>query len=75
MLLPDNVRPELSIYYSGSIILRELEKVCEQKLLELYYNVKQSSEMSFSMFILSLDWLYLIQAAQINEEGVIRKCL
>lgn len=75
MLLPDNIHPELSIYYNGSIILTELEKTPEQKLLELYYNVKKSNDMSFSVFVLSLDWLYLIQSAQINEEGVVRKCL
>ncbi len=74
MLLPDNIHPELSIYYNGSVILAELEKTSERKLLELYHNVKNSSDMSFSMFILSLDWLYLIQSAQINDEGVVRKC-
>ena len=75
MLLPDNIHPELSIYYNGSVILTELEKIPEQKLLELYYNVKKSNDMSFSVFVLSLDWLYLIQLAQINEKGVVRKCL
>ena len=75
MLLPDNIHPELSIYYNGSVILTELEKKTEQKLLELYYNVKKSNDMSFSMFVLSLDLLYLIQLAQISEKGVVRKCL
>lgn len=74
MLLPDNMHPDLSIYYNGSVILMELEKVSEQKLLELYYNVKKLNKMSFSVFILSLDWLYLIQMVQMNEKGVIKKC-
>lgn len=74
MLLPDNIHPELSIYYNGSIILAELEKKTEQKFFELYHNVKKSNNMSFSVFVLSLDWLYLIQLAQINEKGVVRKC-
>lgn len=74
MLLPDNIHPELSIYYNGSVILTELKKKPKQKLLELYCNVKNSNDMSFSMFVLSLDWLYLIQLAQISEKGVVRKC-
>ena len=74
MLLPDNVHPELSIYYNGSIILAELEKQTEQKFFELYHNVKKSNNMSLSIFVLSLDWLYLIQLAQISEKGVVRKC-
>lgn len=75
MLLPDNVHPEFSIYYNGSIILAELEKTPEQMLLELYYNVKKRKDMSFSVFVLSLDWLYLIQTAQMDEAGVVKKCL
>ena len=67
MLLPDNIHPELSIYYNGSVILAELGKKTEKKLLELYYNVKKSNDMSFSVFVLSLDWLFLIQSAQLNE--------
>lgn len=74
MLLPDNIHPELSIYYNASIILSELEKQNEQKFLELYLKVKMSNNMSFSIFVLCLDWLYLIQLAEISEEEVIRKC-
>ena len=74
MLLPDNIHPELSIYYNASIILSELEKQNEQKFLELYLKVKMSNNMSFSIFVLCLDWLYLIQLAEISEEAVIRKC-
>lgn len=74
MLIPDNIHPELSIYYNASIILSELEKQNEQKLLELYLKVKMSNNMSFSIFVLCLDWLYLIQLAEISEEEVIRKC-
>lgn len=75
MLLPDNVHPGLCIYYNGSIILSELEKVSEQRIVELYCNVKKVSEMSFSVFVLSLDWLYLIQEAQVNERGIVQRCL
>lgn len=74
MLLPDNIHPELSIYYNGSLILSELQKISDQTIMELYHNVKKSNEMSFAVFVLSLDWLYLIEVAQITEEGVVKKC-
>ena len=74
MLLPDNIHPELSIYYNGSLILNELKKRSHQTIMDLYHTVKKSNEMSFSIFVLSLDWLYLIDAAQITEEGVFKKC-
>ena len=36
MLLPDNIHPELSIYYNGYIVLKELKKEDKQKLVNLY---------------------------------------
>ncbi len=30
--------------------------------------------MSFSTFMLSLDWLYLIDVAKIKEDGVVELC-
>ena len=72
MLLPDNVNPELSIYYNGALIIVELNKKKKQRVMELYGNIKR--EMSFSTFILSLDWLYLINVAIINDNDEVELC-
>lgn len=74
MLLPDNVHPELSIYYNGAIVFKELNENPRQKIMDLYTKVKKKYSMTFSMFVLSLDWLYLIELAEIDREGVIKKC-
>ena len=70
MLLPDNIHPENSIYYNGAIVLKVLQKNNTIELLELYSLVKKVRDMSFSLFILSLDWLYLIDTAYLEEEKV-----
>lgn len=75
MLLPDNVRPELSIYYNGYIVLQELKNKYNQPIFELYQSVKNKSNMSISTFVLSLDWLYLIDMAILNQEGIVELCL
>ena len=75
MLLPDNIHPELSIYYNGSFVLEELKKIDNQTIMDLYQNVKVKNEMSFPTFMLCLDWLYLIEAARMNEKGYIQLCL
>ena len=75
MLLPDNIHPELSIYYNGSFVLEELKKMDNQTIMDLYQNVKVKNEMSFPTFMLCLDWLYLIEAARMNEKGYIQLCL
>lgn len=74
MLLPDNIHPELSIYYNGSIVLAELNEESKLQIMDLYQRVKKRTGMSFPIFILSLDWLYLIDVAQINSEGVVELC-
>ena len=75
MLLPDNIHPELSLYYNGSIILTYLKSTKAQPIMELFESVKADNDMSFSTFVLSLDWLYLIDAAKINTNGGVELCL
>jgi len=70
MLLPDNVHPENSIYYNGAIVLQVLQKNDKLEMLELYHKVNQVQNISFPLFILCLDWLYLIDAAKLKEEKV-----
>ena len=74
MLLPDNIRPELTIYYNGAIILKELEIKNKYDIIDLYQKVKETKDMSFVTFMLSIDWLYLLQVAIINQNGEIEIC-
>ena len=75
MLLPDNVHPELTLYYNGAVLLRELKKCKRQSIIDLYQNVKLKNNMSFSTFILCLDWLYLIDSVKVIERGDVEICL
>lgn len=74
MLLPDNIKPELTIYYNGAIILKELQLNNRCDIIELYQKVKQKNNMSFMTFMLSIDWLYLIEVAIMNKNGEIELC-
>ncbi len=74
MLLPDNIKPELTIYYNGAIILKELQSNNKYDIIDLYQNVKQKNNMSFMTFMLSIDWLYLIEVAIMNKNGEIELC-
>ena len=70
MLLPDNIKPENSIYYTGAIILKSLQTKGNQSLDDLFNNVNTIQSMCFKVFMLSLDWLFLLNAAVINKEEV-----
>ena len=75
MLLPDNIRPELSIYYIGSLILSVLKDNHSLPLINLFQKLKEKSTVSFQSFVLGLDWLYLINAAEVNEQGDVVLCI
>ena len=75
MLLPDNIHPELSIYYNSALVIKELKKNNIISIVNLYSEVKNINPISFSTFVLCLDWLYLINIAKINEKGEVELCL
>lgn len=75
MLLPDNIHPELSIYYNASFIIKELKTKNIQQLLDLFHKIKSVQDMSFPTFLLCLDWLYLIDVAYVNEKGEVKLCI
>ncbi len=73
MLLPDNIHPENSIYFNGSIVLQILITEKRIDVFELYQKATDIKEMSYQVFIFCLDWLYLIDAA-ILENGEVTIC-
>ena len=74
MLLPDNVHPENTVYFNGAYVLQILQQKPIQTYLELYQNVKAVKNMAYSMFILCLDWLFLLNVAEINTHGEVKLC-
>lgn len=70
MLLPDNLHPENSIYYNGSIILQVLKNEDKLEMFELYTRVKEMRDISFPVFVLCLDWLYLVDIAKVKRDRV-----
>jgi hypothetical protein len=73
MLLPDNIHPENCIYYNSALVLKILQQTKSIDLLELYGEVKQIKNIAFPVFILCLDWLYLINIAEVKA-GRIELC-
>lgn len=74
MLLPDNIHPEQSIYYNGAFVLQAIQSQPSQDWLDIYHNVKQCKEMSLPVFILCLDWLFLIDLITMHDNGRIDLC-
>lgn len=74
MLLPDSIHPKNSIYYIGAIVLQTLIVRRTMSFFDLYVEIKKSIEISFRLYTITLDWLYLINAAVLNEKGDVSLC-
>ena len=76
MLLPDNVHPESTLMFNGALILKELKKTGEASLLDLFAYTRTNSKMPITMplFVLSLDWLFLVECVAFNDQGNIALC-
>ncbi|UKS53964.1 ABC-three component system middle component 6 [Mycoplasma feriruminatoris] len=75
MLIPDNVQPKLTVYYNASLVLKVLYEQNNLDMVDLYANIKKIDNIPFNLFLLSLDWLYLTDKIDINDQGVVHLCL
>jgi hypothetical protein len=75
MLLPDNIQPEFTLYYIGGLILKYLKKNNTIPLVDLFQMLKEkNSTISFSSYLLSLDWLFLLNIAEVKDNGRVILC-
>jgi len=74
LLIPDSVHPEQTIYFNGAIVLRVLHSEKSTSILDLYAKVKSLREMSLPVFMLCMDWLFLIDALSVTEKGMVELC-
>jgi len=68
--------PQRSLYFLGAKLLELLKKDnIKFTLLELYDHFQEKNNVELKKFILILDWLFLINAIKITEDGYIIKCI
>ena len=74
MLLPDDVHPEDSLYYNGALVLQTAQQNPSLDLLDLYHRTKQLNEISMPVYLLCLDWLFLLNLVTLNDQGKVELC-
>lgn len=75
MILPDLVSPRYSLYYCGAIILSEMRDDKEIDVLDLYIRTNSKVPMEYSLFVFSMDWLFLLGRVRFNKEKNIELCI
>ena len=71
MLVPDNTRPEDTIYFNGAKVLQVILDEKKLAITDLYVILKKKSDISFATMLLCLDWLYLIDLIEVNNGEVV----
>lgn len=75
MILPDLINPKYSLYYCGALVLRSLQGDTKVPVLDLYMRINADSKMEYSLFLLSMDWLYLMGKVKIENDNQVSVCL
>ncbi|WP_031985105.1 ABC-three component system middle component 6 [Acinetobacter baumannii] len=73
MLILNESRPEISLYYLGALLIKLINEgdIHEIYLSELYILFNNTNPISFNRFMLVLDWLYIIGVIKTTVEGKI----
>ncbi|MEW5596902.1 ABC-three component system middle component 6 [Peribacillus frigoritolerans] len=74
MLLLNDMKPEMSIFYYASLLIKEIEVKEGQDIVSLYKIVKEKYHISLKVYSYCLDWLFLIEAAIVDKEGGVFLC-
>lgn len=74
MLIPDNIHPEQTIYFNGAFVLKTIQEHHVMDMLDLYIQTRAKQEMSMPVFVLCLDWLFLINLVILNDHGKVELC-
>lgn len=71
MLILNETRPSISLYYLGAKLIEFLKKSKDEEihLTDLYLNFNELHPTPFNRFMLTLDWLHLIGFISATHEG------
>lgn len=76
MIVNKDINPKRDVYYLGAktieILSAEKNKVVD--FFDVFQKLNASEHISINLFILTLDWLYLIGSIEELQKGKIVKC-
>ena len=74
MLIPDNIHPDQTIYFNGAFVLKVIQEHRVMDILDLYIQTTCEREMSMPVFVLCLDWLFLLNLVILNNHDKVELC-
>lgn len=76
MIISRDTNPQRDFYYLGSLVIQAMSKKEGTKMdfFDLFNAINRQENFSINSYILTLDWLYLMDVIDIPENGNIVKC-
>ena len=76
MIISKDINPERDFYYLGAKTIEILSSSDDNPLdfFTVFETLKSSEDISLNLFILTLDWLFIIGAINNSQKGYIVKC-
>lgn len=76
MIVSKSTHPERDLYYLGAKTIEVLNssKQEEWDYFDLFFALNQKKKISFNLFSLVLDWLFILNVIQQGKKGGIKKC-
>jgi len=76
MIVSKNTHPERDLYYLGAKTIEVLysSDMEEWDYLDLFSALYQKEKISFNLYSLVLDWLFILNVIQQSKNGGIKKC-
>ena len=76
MILSNDIKPDRDLYFLGSKVIEVLVDSDEKMVdyFDLFQKINSELEISLNLYILVLDWLFIIGVIKNAENGLIEKC-
>ena len=74
MIIGTDTNPKKQIYYISALILEELKATPMRTIdfFQIYFEINKKEDISFNLFSLSLDWLFMLGAITQSENYLIK---
>ncbi|AYY74439.1 ABC-three component system middle component 6 [Klebsiella aerogenes] len=78
MILSNSIRPQYTIYFLGAKLIQCIQEQASTTLdsIDLFdkFKDKITSKITFVQYMYTLNWLYLLDLIELNENGDIVIC-
>ena len=74
MIINQDINPEREIYHLGALVIEILSNNADTKMdfFDIYQNLNEKVKVSVKLYILTLDWLFILGLISKKRETIIK---